>query len=122
MPALFATFLLIALGLAGAVAFSSERSRGPLKWLLILALLLSWGSLGSAVAQIMRRTGSTLVTPGGVRQPHLIEQATREGILLALALGGPALLATALGGLAIKATRRRGKSEITDEHQQVPPG
>jgi len=72
---------------------------------LVFALLFAWASLGSAVAQIMKRTGSTLVTPGGVRQPHLIEQATREGLMLALALGGPALLATAFGWLSLKATR-----------------
>ena len=105
MTALFATFLLLSLAMAGAIAFSSPRSRRPLKWVLIFALLFAWASLGNAVAQIMKRTGSTLVTPGGVRQPHLIEQATREGLMLALALGGPALLATALGWLSLKATR-----------------
>ena len=113
MPALFATFLLLALALAGAIAFSSERGRRLFKWLLVLALLGTWITLGSAVAQIMKRTGSTLVTPGGVRQPHLIQQATREGLMLALSLGGPAILATGLGWLALKATRRR---------KQAPPG
>ena len=107
MPALFATFLLIALALAAAVAFSSEKGRRPLKWLLLGSLLLAWGSLALAVAQILARTGSTLVTPGGARQPHLIEQAAREGLMLLLALGGPALLATALGWLSLRATRRR---------------
>jgi len=107
VPALFATFLLLALALAGAIAFSTERSRRPLKWLLLLALLFAWGSLGLAVKQIVSRTGSTLVTPGGVQQPHLIEQAAREGWMLALSLGGPALLATALGWLSLKATRPR---------------
>jgi hypothetical protein len=105
MPALFATFLLIALALAAAVAFSSEHMRRRLKWLLVLALLLAWGTLGFAVRQIVRRTGSTLVTPGGIQQPHLIDQAAREGWMLALSLGGPALLATALGWLSLKATR-----------------
>lgn len=105
MPALFATFLLAALALAGAVAFSTERGRRPLKWLLVLALLGAWLSLARAVTQIQRRTGATVVTPGGVRQPRLIGQATREALLLAAALGGPALLATALGWLALKATR-----------------
>ncbi len=119
MPALFATFLLIALALAGAVAFSSAKSRRPLKWLLLLALLGAWISLGTAVAQIVERTGATLVTPGGARQPHLIEQAAREGALLALVLGGPALLATALGWLALKGTRRRERGEA--EHHQAPP-
>ena len=105
MPALFATFLLLALALAGAIAFSGERSRRPLKWMLLCALILAWGSLGLAVRQIVSRTGSTLVTPGGARQPRLIEQAAREGWMLALSLGGPALLATALGWLSLKATR-----------------
>jgi hypothetical protein len=107
VTAVFATFLLLSLALAGAIAFSSPRSRGPLKWSLLFALLFAWASLASAVMQIMRRTGSTLVTPGGVRQPHLIEQATHEGLILALALGGPALLATMLGWLSLKATRPR---------------
>ena len=114
MPALFATFLLLALALAGAVAFSSERGRRPLKWMLLLALLAAWITLASAVGQIMRRTGSTLVTPGGVRQPHLIQQASREGLMLALSLGGPALLATGLGWLALRATR--------PGRRRAPPG
>lgn len=105
MPALFATFLLLALALSGGVAFSSERGRGPLKWMLLFALAAAWVTLGNAVAQIMHRTGSTLVTPGGIRQPHLIQPATREGLMLALSLGGPALLVTLLGWLALKATR-----------------
>jgi hypothetical protein len=121
VPALFATFLLLSLALAGAVAFSNARTRRPLKWLLLLALLFAWGSLGTAVAQIMKRTGSTLVTPGGVRQPHLIEQATREGLMLLLSMGGPALLATGLGWLALKATRRQ-PPDSSGEHTQVPPG
>ena len=105
MPALFATFLLLALALAGAVAFSSERSRGPLKWLLLFALLCAWVALGTALFQITARTGSTLVTPGGARQPHLIEQAGREALMLLLSLGAPALLATFLGWLSLKATK-----------------
>ena len=107
MPALFATFLLLALLLAGAVAFSSAKSRPVLKWLLLFSLLFAWVSLGSALAQIVARTGSTLVTPGGARQPRLIEQAAREGMMLAAVLGGPALLATALAWLSLKATRKR---------------
>ncbi len=107
MPALFATFLLIALALAGAVAFSGEKSRKPLKWMLLTALVFAWGSLGLAVARIVQRTNATLVTPGGARQPHLIEQAAREGLMLGAALVGPALLATALAWLSLKATRKR---------------
>ena len=121
MTSVFATFLLFSLALAGAVAFSGPKSRRPLKWLLIFALLCSWGSLASAVMQITRRTSSTLVTPGGVRQPHLIQQATREGLMLGLALGAPALLATVLAFLALKATRRQPR-DTTGEHAQVPPG
>ena len=114
MPALFATFLLLALAFSAAIAFSSERGRKLLKWLLMVALLGTWITLGSAVAQIMKRTRSTLVTPGGVRQPHLIQPATREGLMLALSLGGPAILATGLGWLALKATRPGRK--------RTPPG
>lgn len=114
MPALFATFLLLALGLAGAVAFSSERSRRPLKWCLVLALLFAWVSLGRALFQIAARTGSTLVTPGGARQPHLIEQAGREALMLLLSLGGPALLATLLGWLSLRATK--------PGQRRAPPG
>jgi len=96
---------LLSLAFAAAVAFSSPRSRPALKWLLLLALLVSWGALGMSVARIVSRTASTLVTPGGARQPHLIDQATREGLTLLLSLGGPALLATLLGLMALKATR-----------------
>jgi hypothetical protein len=114
VPALFATFLLLSLALAGAVAFATERSRRVLKWLLLFALLVAWVALGLAVAQIVERTGATLVTPGGARQPHLIEQATREGLTLLITMGGPALLATVLGFMALKATRPGRK--------QAPPG
>ena len=106
MPALFATFLLLSLALAGVVAFSSGKTRGWLKWLLLLSLLVAWVALGFAVKDIVLRTSATLVSPRGVRQPRLIEQAAREGLTLFLALGGPALLATLLGWLAVKATRR----------------
>ncbi len=114
MPALLATFLLLALAFAAAVAFSSERSRRPLKWLLLLALLCAWVSLGAAVAQIVQRTGATLVTPGGARQPHLVEPAARQGLRIFVSLGLPALFATAMGWLALKATR--------PGRRQAPPG
>jgi hypothetical protein len=114
MTAAFASFLLLSLVLAGAVAFASERMRPRLKWLLIFSLLLAWGALGMAVAQIVSRTASTLVTPGGARQPHLVEQAAREGLMLLASLGGPALVATALGWLALKASR--------PGRRQAPPG
>ena len=105
MPALFASFLLLSLAFAFAIAFSSPRGRRTLKWLLILALVASWAALAAAVTEIVARTSSTLVTPGGARQPHLMQQAAREGLTLLAALGGPALLATLLGWLSLKATR-----------------
>jgi hypothetical protein len=105
VPALFATFLLLSLALAGLIAFCSPRTRGWLRWFLLLALVIAWVALGFAVKDIVLRTSATVVTPRGVRQPHLVEQAAREGLTLLLALGGPALLATALGWLAVKATR-----------------
>ncbi len=107
MPALFATFLLLSLALAGAVAFSSPRARPALKWLLLASLLIAWLALGFAVRDIVLRTSTTLVTPGGARQPHLAGQAAREGLTLAVSLGGPALLVTALAWLALRATRRK---------------
>ena len=105
MPALFATFLLLSLALAGTVAFSSPRARRWLKWVLFFSLLVAWGALGFAVKDIVLRTSATLVTPRGVHQPRLVEKAAWEGLTLLVALGGPALLATALGWMAIKATR-----------------
>ena len=105
MPAVFATFLLLSLALAGTVAFSSPRARRWLKWVLFLSLLVSWAALGFAVKDIVLRTSATLVTPRGVHQPSLVEKAAREGVTLLAALGGPALLVTALGWMAIKATR-----------------
>ena len=120
MPALFATFLLLALVLSGAVAFSSAKSRPVLKWLLLFSLLFAWVALGSALAQIVARTGSTLVTPGGARQPHLIGQAGHEALMLLISLGAPALLVTGLGWLALKATRRPQSTE--PDHTQAPPG
>ena len=56
MPALFATFLLLSLALAGTVAFSSGKARGWLKWLLLLSLLVAWVALGFAVKDIVLRT------------------------------------------------------------------
>jgi len=107
VPAVFATFLLLSLALAAAVAFSPPKSRGLLKWLLLASLLVAWVALAFALKEIVLRTSTTLVTPGGARQPRLIDQAAREGVTLLLAMGGPALLATALGWLALRATRRK---------------
>ena len=107
MPALFATFLLLSLALSGAVVFSSPRTRPPLKWLLLVSLFVAWVALGFAVRDVVLRTSTTLVTPGGARQPHLAGQAAGEGLTLAATHGGPALLVTALGFLALRATRAR---------------
>jgi hypothetical protein len=114
LTAIFAAFLLLSLVLAGAIAFSSERGRPRLKWLLILSLLFTWAALGLSVERIVSRTAATLVTPGGARQPQLADQAALEGLMLLAALGGPALVATALGWLALKATR--------PGRRQAPPG
>jgi len=73
----------------------------------LLSLLVAWVALGFAVKEIVLRTSATLVSPRGVRQPRLIEQAAREGLTLFLAFGGPALLASVLGLLAVKGTRHR---------------
>jgi len=105
VPALFATFLVLSLALAGALAFSTAGARNVLKWLLFASLLAAWIALAFSVKEIVLRTSTTLVTPGGVRQPHLVNEAAREGVRLLAALGGPALLATALGLIALRATR-----------------
>src|SRR5260370_39926942 len=105
MTALFATFLLLSLAFALAVAFSSPRGRRPLKWLLLLTLLVSWGALGMAVAPIVGRTSSTLGAPGGARQPPLICEGAREGLAPALSLGGPGRLAAGGSVLGLQAAR-----------------
>jgi hypothetical protein len=107
LPALLATCLLLAIGFSLAVAFAPPQQRRFCKWLLLMTLFIAWVALAAALAQIVARTGSTLVTPGGARQPHLIEQATREGMTLLFSLGGPALLATVVGWLALRASRRK---------------
>jgi hypothetical protein len=105
VTALFATFLLLSLALAGTLAFSSPRTRRWMKWTLLASLLVSWAALGLSVRDIVHRTASTLVTPGGARQPHLMAPAAREGLMLFASLGAPALLATILSWLAVRATR-----------------
>jgi predicted membrane protein len=109
VPAVFATFLLLSLALAGALAFSAPKTRRWLKWVLLLSLALAWLALGFAMRDIVQRTSATLVTPGGARQPRLVEQAAREGVTLVASLGGPALLATLLAWLAVRATRPRAE-------------
>jgi hypothetical protein len=107
LAALLATCLLLAIAFSLAVAFAPREQRRLCKWLLLMTLFVAWLALGAALAQIVARTASTLVTPGGARQPRLIEQAVREGMTLLFSLGGPALLATAVGWLALRASRRK---------------
>ena len=52
-----------------AIAFSSPSTRGWLKWVLVLSLLVAWVALGFAVKDIVLRTSATLITPRGVHQP-----------------------------------------------------
>ena len=103
----FAALLLVAFVLCGAVAFANDRLRPRLKWLLLASILLVWLSLGFSIRQIIARTSSTVVTPGGARQPHLMDSATGEALTLLASLGGPALLATILAALALKISRRK---------------
>lgn len=105
MPAVFATFLLLSLVFALAVSFSSAKTRPRWKGLLVFAVLLAWGALGLRVAQVVSRTASTLITPGGARQPHLIESAGREALLLFASHGVPVVVVTVLAWLALRATR-----------------
>jgi amino acid transporter len=107
VTAVFATCLFLSFALGGAVAFASDRLRPRLKALLAVLLLLVWISLGMSIAQIVARTASTLVTPGGARMPKLIESAGREALTLLASMGGPALLATLLGLLALKSRAPR---------------
>jgi hypothetical protein len=105
MTALFATFLCLSLVCALAVALASPKQRRLFKWSLLLTLLLSWICMGLSIANIVARTSSTLVTPGGARQPHLFGGAGREATTLLLSLGLPAFIATIVGFLALNATR-----------------
>jgi len=108
MPALFATFLLLSIAFAVVTAFSQPKQPRLFKWLLLGTLFIAWLELGAALAQIVARTTSTLVTPGGARQPRLLEQAMHEGLTLLLSLGGPALFATFVCWLAaLRASRRK---------------
>ncbi|HEX4382882.1 MAG TPA: hypothetical protein VH083_08030 [Myxococcales bacterium] len=108
MPSwVLATFLLLSIAFSLAVAFSAPKQRRLFKWILLGTLFVCWLALGAALAQIVARTASTLVTPGGARQPHLLEQTIREGLTLLFSMGGPALFATFVGWLALKASRRK---------------
>lgn len=110
MPAVFATCLLASLVLAVAVAFASDKTRPRWKGLLVAAVILAWVALGWRVAQLVTRTASTLATPGGPRQPHLMESAGREALLLLASHAAPMLVCTALAWLAIKATRPKSRA------------
>jgi hypothetical protein len=105
VTALFATFLCLSLVCALLVALATPKQRRPFKYALLLMLLLSWVSMGLSLMNIVARTSSTLVTPGGARQPHLFGGAGREAATLLLSLGLPALIATVVGLLALNATR-----------------
>ena len=107
MTSLFAIFLLLSLAACAAVAFANEKLRPKLKWVLITALACAWIFLGAAIVELLARTSNTLITPGGARQPHLLDPALRQGLMLFVSLGGPAILATALGIFALR-TRRPG--------------
>ena len=107
MPALLATFLLFSIAGAVATTFAPPPRRRLCRRFLLATLFVAWLSLGAAIVPGVTRTATTLVTRGGARQPHLIEQATREGLTLLLSMGGPALIATIVGLLAIKASHRK---------------
>jgi hypothetical protein len=107
MPALLATFLLFSIASALAVVFAPPQQRRFCRRVLVGTLLVAWLALGAAMAQIIARTATTLVTPGGARRPHLMAQAAREGVTLLLSMGGPALFATFIGWLALKASHRK---------------
>jgi hypothetical protein len=107
MSAVLATCLLLSIAFALATAFAQPKQRRLFKWLLLGTLFVAWLALGAALAQIVARTASTLVTPGGARQPRLLEQAMHEGLTLLLSLGGPALFATFVGWLSLRASRRK---------------
>ena len=107
MNALFATCLLVSLALALGVAFSSQRTRRWLKWLLLTALAIAWAALAFSLKDIVLRTKATLVMPGGARTPALLQPAAAQGLTLLLSLAGPAVVVSALGWLAVRASRRK---------------
>jgi hypothetical protein len=107
MPAVLATLLLFSIAAALATAFASPRQRRTCKRVLVAALLVAWLALAAAVAQVVARTATTLVTPAGARQPRLVEEAARAGVTLLVSMGGPALFATFIGWLALRASRRK---------------
>jgi MFS family permease len=104
---LLATFLLFSIASALALAFAPARQRRMCKRALLAALFVAWIAVGAALAKIVARTASTLVTPLGPRHGPLVDQAAREAATLLLSLGGPALVATIIGWLALRASRRK---------------
>jgi ribosomal protein S18 acetylase RimI-like enzyme len=102
---LFALLLLVALGLAAAVAFVGLRFRRRLRWALRVSLLFVWAGLFASLWQIGVRTSLALVAPGSARQPHVIKSALAELFSLLLSFGGPAALVTFLCLWALRATR-----------------
>jgi disulfide bond formation protein DsbB len=107
VTALFATFLCLSLVCALLVALASPKQRRLFKYALLTMLLFSWISMALSMMNIVARTSSTLVTPGGARQPHLFGGAGREATTVLLSLGLPALIATVVGLLALTATRAK---------------
>jgi hypothetical protein len=107
MTAVLAAVLLFSIAMDVAVAFANPRQRPKLKRVLVATLVVAWIALGAAVAQAVARTARTYVMPGGAQRPHLVEEATREGVTLLLSMGGPLLFATFIGWLALRASRRK---------------
>ena len=107
MTAVLATVLLFSIAMAVVVAFANPQQRPACKRVLIATLALAWIALAAAVAQAIARTASTIAMPGRAQRPHLVEEATREGLTLLLSMGGPLLFATFIGWLALRASRRK---------------
>lgn len=107
MTALLATVLLFSIAMDVAVTFANPRQRPALRRVLIATLSIAWIALVAAVAQAIARTATTYVMPGGAERPHLVQEATREGLTLLLSMGGPLLFATFIGWLALRASRRK---------------
>ena len=105
MTAVLATVLLFSIAMAVAVAFANPQQRPACKRILIATLAIAWIALAAAVAQAIARTASTYVVRA--QKPHLVQEATREGLTLLVSMGGPLLFATFIGWLALRASRRK---------------
>jgi len=105
VTAVLATVLLFSIAMAVAVAFANPQQRPACKRILIATLAIAWIALAAAVAQAIARTASTYVVRA--QKPHLVQEATREGLTLLVSMGGPLLFATFIGWLALRASRRK---------------